>query len=50
MEEEEREFIVGQQAEAEYQEKLRQCLDEPHTSAKMHPMRRHYYKSQQMNV
>jgi len=49
IDDEEREFIVGQQAEAEYQQKLRQCLDEPHGSAKMHPMRRHYYQNQQMN-
>ncbi|XP_067937647.1 cilia- and flagella-associated protein 53-like [Watersipora subatra] len=45
-----REYIVGQQAEAEYQEKLKQCLSEPHSADHMHPMRRHYYRNQQINA
>ena len=45
-----REYIVGQQAEAEYQGKLKQCLSEPHSADKMHPMRRHYYRNQQINA
>lgn len=50
MDEEHREFVVGQQAEQEYQAKLRECLDEPHADSKMHPMRRHYYRNRQINA
>jgi len=44
------EFIVGQQAEAEYQGKLRTILNEPHSADRMHPMRRHYYRNKQINA
>lgn len=48
--EDDREFIVGQQAEQEYQDKLRDCLNEPQSDSKIHPMRRHYYRNRKINA
>lgn len=50
VDEESREFVVGQQAEHEYQQKLKDCLDEPQSDSKLHPIRRHYYRNRQINA
>ncbi|XP_074650334.1 cilia- and flagella-associated protein 53-like [Tubulanus polymorphus] len=39
--EHEREYLLGEQAEREYQQKLRAALDNPYLDEKAHPMRKH---------